>query len=308
MSVNVDSRSWRLRAGAIPYKLMDPSPTGSVNESSATIEEKYIIRAANLPAFLALSFPLGIALDEENIALTPNRRYPGSNAYVTSSVTYAPLEEGLPCDPYGIDPYAPAETYCENLIVTITYVTGKQTEDEEDPTSILEISADAAGEFIMHSAQGKCTWGAAGGNPVQGTQVPVSKFVPETQWAVRWPSINREFVPRIMTAMRNRLGKINSSDMPLLMGAKKTTVLFVGYSYSEQYTWREGIENAPAVIDMKFLEKHIEQDDNVIGHNHFFREDTGKFELLFLPPPGGGNVYAEADLNNLFPPTITAED
>ena len=305
MSVNEDSRSWRLRAGAIPYKLMNPSPSGMVSEESASVEEKYIIKAANLGAFLALSFPLGIDLDEENILLTPNRRYPGSSAYVTSTVSWASLDESKPCDPFGIDPHAPAETYSPNIVVTITYVTGKQQEDENDPTTLLEVSADASGEFLMHSSQGKCVWGAVGGDAVQGVQVPTSKFIPETQWSVRWPSINRDWVPRIMAAMRARLGRISSADMPLLHGARKNTVLFVGYSYSDQLTWREGIENTPATIEMKFLEKHIKQGDDIIGHNYFFREDAGNFQLLFLPD--GSNVYAEADLNDLFPPNVVEE-
>jgi len=306
MSVNEDPSTWRLITGDVPYKLINGFPTGTINEETGQVEEKYIIQASDLRAFIAISFPLGIALDQENIYLTPNRRYPGSVAFVTQSVRWESLDSSKPCDPYGADPGAPVGTYCPFLTLTITYVTGKKQDDENDATTLLEVSADASGEFLMYPIRGLAKWGAANGPAAQGAQLPASKLVPTTQWTVRWPRINRVFLPRIITAMRNRIGTVNNAAMPMFLNAAAETILFAGYSYREDYTWREGWEDTPASIDLKFVEKRVVQGADVVGHNHFFREETGEFVKLFMP--GGGLVYHSSNLNNIFPPAVKETD
>jgi len=306
MSINISSSTWRLRAGIIPYKLMEGFPKGGIEEEAGGVEEKYIIHSKNLQAFIALSFPLGINLDEENILLTPNRRYPGSNSFVTHRLSWEPFPSNLPADPYGIDLGAPTGTYTPFITVTISYVTGKQKEDENDPLTLLEISADTAGEFLMYGLRGKAHWGKPGGDPVKEAQLPATKLIPETQWNVRWPKVNRSFLNTIIAAMRSRIGLVNSKPMTVLFNAPAETVLFAGFSYQEELTWRDGIENTPATVDMKFLERHVKQGKEVVTHNHLFREEIGKFVKIFMP--NGDPPFAKTDLNNLFPPNIKVDD
>lgn len=324
MSVNVDSSNWRLSTGGIKYKLVNGFPKGSISEESGgQIEEQYIIRGVDLFAFLNLSFPLGVDLDESTYRVSPNRKYPGASAFATSQVSFEPLNDSLPCDPYLIDPRAPLGTYDQDLRISITYTTGKQEEDTNDATTLLEISAESSAEFLTIPVRAKAKWkdgmsegqqaayAAAHGGEMDGEEVQdplsnVTKLIPETQWTVRWPRVNRQFIPTLVAAMRNRMGHVNNAVMPLFHNAPKETVMFMGYSYNEQYTWRVGLENTPVAVNMLFMERHIKQDGKVIGHNHFIQDETGKFTKLWLP--NKKPVYAGTNLNNLFPPTIKVND
>jgi len=311
MSINLNPKFWALSAGGIPYKLMNGFPTGSLNEESGQIDEKYIIQAKDLAGFLGLSFPRGINLDEETFIVSPNRRYPGSTAFHTTSVAFAPLRDALPADPYNLDPGAPSGTYDDFIVVSVSYITGPQNEDENDPTTFLQISADSTAEFLTVPVRGlnaawsdsHASWKAE--DQVKSPLTNVTKIVPETQWDVTWPRINRAFMPTIIEAMRNRMGLVNEKKMPLLQNAVAETVMFIGYSYQEDYTWREGWENTPVTVGMKFLEKHVKQDGKVIGHNHFIKDETGQWEPLQINEKP---VYESSDLNNLFPPQVKATD
>jgi hypothetical protein len=318
MSLNINTSEWRLSTGGIKYKLIDGYPRGGADEESGQIEEKIIIRSADLAAFYELSFPLG-TVSGDLFLINPNRRYPGLSSHTTRTISWEPFIDSKPCDPYGIDPSAPAGTYGDFVVVTITYETGKQDEDESDPETFLEISADTAGELVTVPVRGKSNFAseqdvayakAQGeeiqGDPVKGAMVPVTKFMPETQWTIRWPRVTRSYLPTVISAMRERLGHVNDEAVTLLFNAPRGTVLFMGFSYQEEFTWRDGgLENTPASIEFKFLEKHHKQGGNVIGHNHFIQDDTGLFKELFLP--NNQPVYPYADLNNLFPPNVVPD-
>ena len=310
MSFDPDPKTWGLSAGGIKYRLMNGYPKGSIDEETGQIEEKYIIHSSDLVKFLGLSFPLGIDLDEETYIISPNRRFPGAPAFATTTVSFEPFEDSLPADPYNIDPDAPDATYGKFMFVTISYVTGKQQEDENNAITLLEVSADSTAEFLTVPVRGKSTWGDSSSpskrEEVKGALTNVTKLIPETQWDVTWPQVQRSFLPTIIGALRNRIGQVNSKKMSMLHNAVKETVMLVGFSYREDFTWRDGLVNTPATITMKFLEKHTKQGKVVIGHNHFIQDESGKFMKLWNPY--GSPIYALTDLNNLFPPNIKVTD
>jgi len=300
MSVNVDPSSWRLKTeGGIPYKLMEGFPRGTYTKENATAEEQYLVRASDLDAFVLESFPSSTFL-RSSYFFARGRTFPGKDTFFTKTVSYEVHTAGKPIDPFGQDPDAPANTYGNIILLTIVYETGKPNDNENDPETFLEISADAAGEFL--SVPGRGGWGSM--NPsaedeVQGINVPITIVFPEIQWSVRWPRVIRSYVrDTLMPSMRSKLGHINNAEMPMLFGAVKDTIMFMGFSLREQFTWRDA-ELPSTEIDMKFLEKHQEKlNGEIVGHNHFYREDTGDFEPLFNV---NGEIYSRVNLSDMFP-------
>jgi len=302
MSIYEDPATWRLRTApapfGIPYKLVEGYPKGSFEEENAKITEQYIIQASDLLDFALESFPPMIIWGGI-FHFTATRAYPGLNRLFTKSVSWEPHEVGKPTDPFGTDPFPPTGTYAKFLKVTIQYETAKPNNtDPNDPSTFLEVSADASGEFLMLQVQGEATWESMAGPKVQGPNTQVAQVIPELTWSVRWPQITRSYLDELMPLMRSRLGQVNSRPMSILHDAPAETILFVGYSMREQYTWRTDEDQPPVEIDMKFVEKHIEIAGVTVGHNHFWQPELNRFAKLQV---GGKGVYPSSDLNQLFP-------
>jgi len=311
MSIYADTSEWRLSTNdGIPYKLLDGYPRGSYGEENATAEERYIIRASDLTAFVLESFPPMVTWEGTTLAFSSRRAMPGMDNLITRSISYEPLGQGKPCDPHDVDPGAPDKAYTKFVIVTIQYTTGKRASDANDPETFLEISAGAAGEFLMLPMRGAWTLHPGPNDQVQGANATFGQVIPEITWTVRWPQVPRAFLEMLVTTMRPLLGHVNTAAMPLLQQAPAGTILFMGFSFREQHTWRNGLMDSPPVeIEMIFNEKHLAIEGAVIGHNHFWREETGRFEQLFVgveAGAGGRLVYPMADLNTMFPPILGA--
>lgn len=300
MSIHEDPSTWRLHtAGGIPYKLVDGNPTGSFDEENAEVTEKYIIQASNLQAFVKESFPPMIVWDGR-FSFESKRPYPGLSTLVTQRVSFEPLEPGKPCDPYRIDPGAPEGTYAEFLRLTISYATQKQNDvDPDDPETFLEVSADAAGEFLMLPADNANAKWSTDLEPVTGLNVPLGQMIPQTDWTVRWPQLPAAYLPTVLGRIRAVMGRVNGDVMTLLHNAEVETVLCMGYSFREQDSWRADLDGRPPVeLEVKFLEKSL-PGEVPIGHNHFYRQDTGEYDTLLM---SGEKVYGISVMDNLFVP------
>lgn len=317
MSLNVDPRHWHLRTEAgIPYKLLEGYPRGSFARDKGQVEEAYLIRASDLLAFVYESFP-PLLLFGNFFRMQSNRRMPRVPSLVTRQVNFEPWPPDVPCDPWSNDSRAAAGTYTQFLKVTISYETADHDDEEEDeqqPETYLEISADTAGEFLVLPQRASSKWKppepgtpeyyAQGNPPSKGPEnddvnVPVTQLVPQTQWNVRWPRIARSFVRTLVKRGRSMIGNVNSKPMRILQDAPPETVLFLGFGFRQTYTWsaREA-DQQPVEFDFKFLEKQIRVGDAVFGHNHFYRPSKGTWEKLMRP--NGQHVYTPSDLNDLF--------
>ncbi|KKN88381.1 hypothetical protein LCGC14_0249440 [marine sediment metagenome] len=302
MSTNTDPSTWRLRtASGIRYKLMEGFPTGTFEDENATAEEQYIIQAPNLFAFVLESFPPPIVIGNFFINL-PKRSFPSLVSLQTKRISYQPFEDGRPSDPFGIDLGAPDGTYADFLLVTISYATGKNSGDDNNPTTFLEISSSATGEIITIPTTGN-NFGSPTGDPVQDGVVPVSQVIPETEWTVRWSQIPNTFFDVLLNVMRPLMGRVSSVPMPLLRNADASTILFMGWSHEEQFTWKKNFVDAPPIqVEMHFVEKNLNIDGFTIGHNHFYNPKTGAWEQLFNAK--GELVYRSGNLNKMFPPSV----
>ena len=307
MSINIDPANWRLETiGGIKYKLLEGFPRGNIDPENAKIQEKYILQASDLQAFMEESFSSMFLWADNILFWEPTRPMPGQPLLRTVLLDFEPHEGSKPSDPFGSDAGAPSTTYDQFVLVTVNYETSKDRDpDPNDPTTFLEVSANAGGEFLMIQIQGDAKWGGAGGDDVQGPNIPATKIIPETEWTVRWPRVPNSLLPSLIAQMRASMGLVNSSAMPLLHGAVTETVLFMGYSLRETFSWRNtDVESPPVEVEMMFKEKHVVQDGEVLGHNHFHRDDEGEFQKLFLP--GGDLMYASTNLNAMFPPILGA--
>ncbi len=317
MSVNRDPTTWRLTTlGGIPVRL--ENQTGSFEEENAQVTETYVMQSSRLLDFVVESFPPPVEL--LGVVQHPVfRGLPGLRSLLTRKVSYEGLSgKSKPIDPFGIDSDAPANTYEEFVRVTINYQTSAGNDraepDPNDPLTFLEISSNASGEFITTSPSGVARWdakeGDSGSVEVADRNIPQTVRSPQVEWSVRWSQIPWSFFDSSLIAtLRSKLGLINTDKMKLFFDAPADTILFVGYTFRQQFTWRTGSSGQPPVqLEMKFLEKNFLADkinssgnseEVSVTHQHFYRPKKG-WSLLFSD--GENLAFKTTDLDQIFLP------
>ncbi len=305
-SVYEDPSSWRLRTSGVkrvPYRII--STEGDIEAEAASAQMKILIPADRLLDFAHEMFPP--VYMSGGFPRYPARGRIGGTPLQAFRIHWKGHIDGKPVDPLGIDRNPPEGTYQDVCEVTVRFQTLDANQDEPDPNNpetFLDISCSGAGEFIHTTApDGEWTEEEGGeetpgdGEPNELMSTAVSIMVPETEWNVSWPRVPvQHWVGALKSKLRAALGKVNSRNMPIFFDAPPETILFLGYSMSRQYTWRE--QQPPFKLDLKFLEKHVSGDGGVYGHNHFWKADEGWMRLLINEKP----VYASGDLMDLFRP------
>lgn len=332
MASNLDAPElWRLTSpggGAVPIKFLGLEGEFELENGSVTF--RCLIPSNRLVEFLVETFPPPLIVGE--IAVPQSATLPGLPGLVAKKVKFKNQDDSRPVDPFGFDPYAPPGTY--HPVIEVTMEFGPRSNPDPDPTdprTFLEISANNTGEFIQ-STSPKARWRTETPNPsnlpddedpgsevppdtktetqdpskeppVAGATesqkdptVPMMVLVPHTEWTVKWNQVPYfYFYNNLVRRLRWCMGRVNSDSMPLLFGAVPETILFMGYNYTETYTWRDGdISTPPINVEMKFIEKRVVWNDRIIGHNHFWRPGKGWERLLI---DGTNPVYALRDHN-----------
>jgi len=282
-----DSSGWRLStANGIPYKLVE-GPTGSFNyNGEAKFKEVYIIEEDRLLDFIEESFPPSFLAGDVLNFVTP-RLMPGSTSVYTTDVSYDPLEDGKPCDPYDNDSDAPDGTYAQYLKLNISYEAGKAP-DEDDPTTFLQVNGRASAEFL-NIQSGGATW--ENGDVVRQINLPLNQIVAETEWTITYPSMTRAAVNWLFNRARPYLGSVNSAVFGLINNAPVETILFTGIGFSEEFS-SDHNDNKEGRVELSFLEKRI---NGQFGHNHFYRPDAGSFQRVIKPD--GNFIYTRLNHN-----------
>lgn len=323
-----DSSTWRLSTdNGIPFRLI--SRSGTFTEEEATAQEVYIIKGDKLVDFVNESFPAP-QLFLGGLFYPTRRRMPGVPVFKTARLTWEQFTEGLPIDPFGSDANAPDGTYKEEVKLTIDYSTSFENDaapDPNNPFTFLEIEANAGGGFWTTPSRGKSKWE---GVDVNGTQepdleirekdIPITLSAPEVEWNIRWSQIPFGFFSGTMAAvLRQKLGKVNSTPMTLMFDAPAETVLFMGWTLRQQFTWRSGSSGQPPLqLDLKFHEKNFLGSDGVqVTHNHIFRPTgtpagtgfstlnptyAGWRRVLIETANGYEHLYESTNLNSIFTP------
>ncbi len=137
-------------------------------------------------------------------------------------------------------------------------------------------------------------------DPVKDPNIPLLIMVPQTEWTVKWNQIPYwYFYNTLVRRLRWCLGRVNEEPMAILHNALPETILFMGYSYTQTHSWRDGSVSTPPInLEMKFLEKRVVNDHGVIiGHNHFWRPGVGWRRLLI---DGVNPVYRLRNMNVIY--------
>lgn len=319
--------NWRLHSnnGIVPLKYTGIE--GEFQPQQGELQFKCVIQATSIKEFLLETFPPQIKVG--NIFVPQSAGLPGLPAMTATKVTFKAQDDGLPIDPFGFDLDAPAGTYNRLIEVVVTYGMNRlQQPDPSNPFSFLEISGNHTGDYLSTTAPaGKWqlttgknipvkkpdgTSNAPGASntpanpripgttePVADPTVPIVITVPECEWTVKWNQIPFEYFRDVLIyRLRWCIGRVNSDLFPVLFNLEPETLLFLGWNYTQSYTWRDGeIDTPPVSIEMKFKEKRLIWNENVIGHNHVWRPGKG-WEYMLID--GGQPVHNITDLNVLF--------
>jgi len=305
MSVNIDKSLWRLTTlGGVPLKF--ESHKGTVSEEDASMTETYVLKAEDLDDFLTETFPAP-TLYLNGLLYPAKRKAPGTTLQ-TTTVSYESLT-GKPIDPWNADTGAPAGTYDDDIRITVEYETSPTNDQDPDPNNpltFLEISANASGSFLAVEARFADwqpppfpTGGAA--VPVTEIDVPQTLTETETEWSVRWSQIPWGFIDAtLLGRLRTKLGTVNNAPMTLFHAAPTETVLFLGYSYRQQFTWRPGNAGQPPIeLELKFLERNFTTNfGERVTHNHLYRPGFGYQRMTV----NGRPLYLQSDLDAIFAP------
>lgn len=325
-----DPTTWRGRtSGGIPYRLL--TCRGDVEYAKAVATEEYLVEASNLMAFIFESFPPPRLFN--GIPIYAPRAMPGMSRLVTRKVTWEPWMDGLPIDPFSADPLASSLTYHPVIKVTISYDNDRKEENQDPsrPETFLEISSDTACSVLNVSAK-TATWkrsevtdeddgGTASPFPddsatsqqnTDPTQtIPI--IVPQTEWSLTWSRLDRAFfLSTLKPILDAAMGCVNDDDVDFL-NAKPETLLFCGFSVRDQ-RYLFGPDDAPLFdwtdvsidtvsVTMKLLSKEVHEEGSDVwrGHNHFWRDKTGKWERLEV---NGEPPYKQFDFERIFQPTL----
>lgn len=305
--------SWRLSTpGGIKFRLKDQ--VGSFSEEGSEVTLTVIIQSGDLLDFVLESFPVPF-ISGGNLTYPQRLTLGGLPSLVSKRVSFKGLTDGLPIDPFGSDSGAPSGTYEQFLEVQITFSTAVENDtgrDPNNPFTFLEVSASASGEFLSAPIRGEenvpVLWTLETGDTFDPEHRDLDIPQPVTQvligWTLNWTQIPFNFYNNtLMSRLREKMGKVNDSDMPIFTDAPAETILFMGFSTRQQFTWRTGNTGAsPIALTMNFLEKNFETEIGGTGvqvtHNHMYRSGTGWRKLTI----NGNPLHADTDMNEIFDP------
>jgi len=242
--------------------------------------------------------------------------YPRPLKVRARSVTWKAHLPDKPIDPFSVDSSdininnsnvdetLTAPTYGDVVEVTVVYDNKQKSIKADDPWTWLDIRASASGEFLSikgHSG----TWGTSGGDSILDGMPDIKVIWPTTEWSVTWAHIPKEcFERNLKPRLDKALGDVNRYTFDVLFEAPPETIMFVGYEIEEEgESTYGGFQTHPLTLEMKFLEKkkldlnNPSTGDQWIGHNHFWNDEVGRWEYLYVD---GFRVYDRYDFNVFF--------
>jgi hypothetical protein len=321
--------------GGVRYRVYEGSRVIEVSDDRASSRETYIMRASDAVSFISESMPPPVVFNSQ-VIVPPRRKMPGATALVTQKLTARSMSGERVWDPFGVDlqNVDDYDDMCKIDIVyeTSQYSgtdNGGVDPDPSDPTTFMEHSFDFGGEFLVipptkaSAVEGDEQDLVDPDNPPDGQtgdpsrlgldldaddevrdpQMKLTKIIPSINHSFRWPLALRPNFAAILSC----LGKVNDRRSSLMFGAEAWTILFMGLTGKRKYLWRQTSAGGefgvtPYDLTFKFNCKRGEQRNevgnktHVIGWNHVYRPEKGRFEVVFL---GDGNrtLYTPTNLD-----------
>lgn len=320
--------TWRNQTpGGIKYRVVTTS--GQLNPLDAEITTSYLIKATDLRAFCEELWPppsyketrndnlfaaevtAGIFLNGAPPRLVQKNppSYPNFPSLRPASLRFVPHIDGLPIDPFAFDTTAPSGTYGQIITIEVVWSNSKY-----DPRNYLTKTGSSTGEYLNQGTPPGIKYQAVAGadqsdpfgNPVNpGASLPVKNpilpatiVVPEEDWTLKRVYVPGDYFESwTLPLLRYAQGTVNNDICLELFGAPAETLLFVGFSIEEIWSWRLDTEaglggiwtptngSTPnfrgdqyITIELKFLEKYVHtgnSGDRVAGHNHAFIPEIG---------------------------------
>lgn len=291
----------------VPYKLVEGYPKITVSTDSQTAQEQVVIRASDLEKFWAESFP-----GDETVAgyLKSGlaRAMPNTN-WLTRQITAEPFTGNLPGDPFNADPDAPVGTYDTLYRVTIDYGIKPESQTDEPPSPpetvtwtgqttmagaqaltvnptklvILKQDVNTDSSVLDQDSNGDIAAADADVETLRDPLAPLTKLVPTVEHTLRISDMP-EPTAAYWTNILNSLGKVNSgssvdgTNKDYFFGARKHTVLFLGFSATKKY--RAAASSSVLVyydIELRFSQKHISEGGKYYGWNHTWNSESQKW-------------------------------
>lgn len=321
-------------SGGIRYKVYQGSPTLKINDEGANASETYLMAVDDVLPFLTEAMPPPFVLGQR-VIIPPRRTMPGSPALVTKSIECSGNNDRLPWDPFGR--FSSSVEAADLARVKIEYETSPYSTDDgsepdpEDPITFLEHSFDFGGEFlVVPPTNMKAVDGTTPGDDddypyddnditqgddteepgdaiqvdpeVRDPMIKAIKVLPTINHSFRWPlALNPNFANIL-----NALGKTNDRASAIMFGAERHTILFMGVSGKRKFLWQNGRTSiTPYDLTFKFACKRGTQKINgvdfLIGWNHVYRPELGRFQIVLVG--SGANqraLYEETNLDNIF--------
>ena len=255
------------------------------------------MRTSDIVNFIAESFP---SPTWANGFWFPGRKrtMPGNGYLISRRLRFESIDTGLPSDFWSYDSGAPAATYESLCRCTIEYETG-QAQDEinpEDPTTFLEHSITAGGEFLIIPPT-NINWGENGEEQNKGHQAPVTKILPTIEHTLNWRYVRNP----PWSTIRNQLGTLNDAVLAIFNDAPAETVMFMSVQAEQKYT-TGGIK--PWSMSYKFSERNVTDDgEQDIGWNHAYNPTKPGFQRLKRKKTADNSLadlYDQSDFSELF--------
>jgi hypothetical protein len=281
--------------GGIPYKLVKQSLDLTIDSSS--MSEVYLIRATDIAAFIAESFPPPTLVGATIIPGFP-RQCPGNIWLRTENLSIESVIDALPTDMWNADPSAPAGTYVDMVNVKIDYATAKPPEEHDpgDPETYLKHSVSAGGEFLMlppKNLEGDTT------GPIKDFHLPMMKVIPTIEHSLDWSYV----LNPPWQSIRSQLGTVNSGTFAYFNNAPPESVLFMSLT-GEQQVLTDGAR--PWSLSYKFSEKYFVDNGTICTWNHLYNPAKGGFERIRRKDPVSGSLsdmYSQSNFISLFQTT-----
>lgn len=302
--------TWRQSIEGIKVRTVDLS--GTFEDETAVITRTVLVQASQIDDFANAILPKVQVVNDIPVWTAPHNFTANGLGLYARSISWRSHVDGKPVDPFLQDTSAPSNTYHDVIEATITY-----KPLPPDSQNFMTITARAAGEFI-HTTTPKGTIvddTSPGDNYTNRDPYrPVIVRVPTTEWTVTWHRLPRSiWNSYVYKEVRNALGKVNSTKFKPIFDAPPETVLFTGFDFKDEYTWRSLQANPlqpatdtdilPCTVSFHFLEKHVKNEtgdtDKVHGHNSVYIPEEGAWREIEVNE-NGDNIYKTIDLNNIF--------
>lgn len=301
---------WRLHTpGGIPFRLV--SRRGSFEAENAEATEEYMFEAHRLLDLVTEAFPF-VIFAGSTFYYPQQNGMGGLPSLVPQRLRWEPWDGGLPIDPFDseslIPGTTPPNTYDDYIRVFIEYGPRPENSEEQDPDlpqTIMEINANAStvllADPVVNKKDTAARW-VEDDEDVNEARIPFMAIENEIEWSLHWPRVPAVYwVSTLIPKLRDMIGAVNSEAMPLFNDSPTDTILFIGYSGSQRFTWRRNNDGSrlfpPIDFRLKFLEKNFKSVEGVqVTHQKMYRPGHGWRTIEI----NGENLFARKNLNTLW--------